>query len=102
VHSLAPAIPLRETHQRPPQQPHAYVITAISAGRLGATRASDTAYFIPVVALVLGVLVRGEHVAALSVIGSGVLLAGAWVMRRAQEVRVERQPGTAALSGSAA
>jgi drug/metabolite transporter (DMT)-like permease len=67
----------------------AFVITAISAGRLGATRASATAYFIPVVALVLGVLVRGEHVAMLSVVGSVVLLAGAWAMRRAQEVRVQ-------------
>ncbi len=66
----------------------AFVITAISAGKLGATRASATAYFIPVVALLLGVLVRGEHVAALSIVGSAVLLAGAWVMRRAQEVKV--------------
>jgi drug/metabolite transporter (DMT)-like permease len=63
----------------------AFVITAVAAGRLGATRASATAYFIPVVALVLGVLVRGEQVAALSVAGSVVLLAGAWVMRRASE-----------------
>jgi len=31
-------------------------------------------------------------VAALSVAGSAVLLAGAWTMRRAQELRVER-PG---------
>lgn len=67
----------------------AFVITAISAGKLGATRASATAYFIPVVALLLGVVVRGEHVAALSIAGSAVLLAGAWVMRRAQELRVE-------------
>ena len=67
----------------------AFVITAISAGKLGATRASATAYFIPVVALLLGVVVRGEHVAALSIAGSAVLLAGAWVMRRAQEVGVQ-------------
>lgn len=66
----------------------AFVITAISAGKLGATRASATAYFIPVVALLLGVVVRGEHVAALSIVGSAVLLAGAGVMRRAQEVKV--------------
>ena len=63
----------------------AYVVTAIAAGRLGATRASATTYFIPVVALLLGVLVRGERVAALSVAGSIVLLAGAWAMRRASE-----------------
>jgi drug/metabolite transporter (DMT)-like permease len=80
----------------------AFVITAISAGRLGATRASATAYFIPVVALVLGVLVRGERVAVLSVVGSMVLLAGAWAMRRAQEVRGQSAPGERGLSKSAA
>jgi drug/metabolite transporter (DMT)-like permease len=76
----------------------AFVLTAISAGRLGATRASATAYFIPVVALLLGVMVRGEHVAALSVIGSAVLLAGAWAMRRAQETRGERPPEVQVLA----
>ncbi len=80
----------------------AFVLAAVAAGRLGATRASATAYFIPVVALLLGVVVRGEHVAALSVVGSAVLLVGAWLMRRAQEVRVERPPATEALSGRAA
>ena len=38
-------------------------MTTIAAGRLGATSASVSAYFIPVVALLLGVLVRNEHVA---------------------------------------
>ena len=80
----------------------AFVLAAVAAGRLGATRASATAYFIPVVALLLGVVVRGEHVAASSVVGSAVLLVGAWLMRRAQEVRVERPPETEALSGRAA
>jgi drug/metabolite transporter (DMT)-like permease len=78
----------------------AFVITAVAAGRLGATRASATAYFIPVVALLLGVAVRGEHVALLSVIGSAVLLVGAWVMRRAGEIRA--QPEAGELSRSAA
>ena len=41
----------------------ANVMTTIAAGRLGATSASVSAYFIPVVALLLGVLVRNEHVA---------------------------------------
>jgi drug/metabolite transporter (DMT)-like permease len=80
----------------------AFVITAVAAGRLGATRASATAYFMPVVALILGVAVRGEHVAALSIAGSAVLLAGAWAMRRAQEVRVERAPGAGVMSGTVA
>jgi hypothetical protein len=30
---------------------------------------------------VLGVAVRGEHVAPLSIVGAGVCLAGAWLIR---------------------
>ena len=62
----------------------AYVLTVIAAGRVGATKASATAFLIPPVSLVLGVLVRHEHVATLSVLGGVVCLAGAWLMRRAQ------------------
>jgi drug/metabolite transporter (DMT)-like permease len=62
----------------------AYVLTVMAAGRVGATKASATAFLIPPVALLLGVLVRGERVAALSVLGGVVCLAGAWLMRRAQ------------------
>jgi drug/metabolite transporter (DMT)-like permease len=62
----------------------AYVLTVMAAGRVGATKASATAFLIPPVALLLGVLVRGEHVAALSVLGGVVCLVGAWLMRRAQ------------------
>jgi drug/metabolite transporter (DMT)-like permease len=62
----------------------AYVLTVMAAGRVGATKASATAFLIPPVALVLGVLVRGEHVATLSLVGGVVCLAGAWLMRRAQ------------------
>jgi drug/metabolite transporter (DMT)-like permease len=80
----------------------AFVLAAVAAGRLGATRASATAYFMPVVALLLGVVVRGEHVALLSVVGSAVLLAGAWVMRRAQEIRVEGRQESGALASRVA
>jgi drug/metabolite transporter (DMT)-like permease len=38
------------------------------------------------VALLLGVLVRGETVALLSIVGSAVCVAGAVVMRRGQNV----------------
>jgi drug/metabolite transporter (DMT)-like permease len=62
----------------------AYVLTVMAAGRVGATKASATAFLIPPVALLLGVLVRGEHVAAVSLLGGLVCLAGAWLMRRAQ------------------
>jgi drug/metabolite transporter (DMT)-like permease len=62
----------------------AYVLTAIAAGRMGATRASATTFLIPAVALGLGVVVRSERVAVLSVVGGAVCVAGAWLIRRAQ------------------
>jgi drug/metabolite transporter (DMT)-like permease len=62
----------------------AFVLLATAAGRVGATRASSAAFLIPPVALLLGVLARGEYVAMLSIIGSAVCVAGAWLMRRAQ------------------
>jgi drug/metabolite transporter (DMT)-like permease len=62
----------------------AYVLTAMAAGRVGATRASATTFLIPPVALALGVLVRGERVAMLSVVGGVVCVGGAWLIRRAQ------------------
>jgi drug/metabolite transporter (DMT)-like permease len=70
----------------------AYVLTVMAAGRVGATKASATAFLIPPVALLLGVLVRGEHVATLSVLGGVVCLVGAWVMRRAQLEHAVRGP----------
>jgi drug/metabolite transporter (DMT)-like permease len=60
----------------------AFVVISIAAGRLGSTRASATAFLIPGVALLLGVTVRGEHVAFLSVIGAAVCVTGAWLMQR--------------------
>jgi drug/metabolite transporter (DMT)-like permease len=60
----------------------AFVSLATAAGRVGATRASSAAFLIPPVALLLGVLVRGEQVATLSIAGSAVCVAGAWIMRR--------------------
>jgi drug/metabolite transporter (DMT)-like permease len=59
----------------------AYVVLGVAAGRLGATRASASAFLIPVVALTLGVAIRGEHVAMLSVVGSAVGVVGAVLMR---------------------
>jgi drug/metabolite transporter (DMT)-like permease len=62
----------------------AYVLLAVAAGRVGATRASATTFLIPAVALLLGVAVRGESVAMLSVAGGAVCVVGAWLCRRAQ------------------
>lgn len=61
----------------------ANVLVAVAAGRVGAARASATTFLIPAVALALGVMVRGERVALVSVAGGAVCLAGAWLIRRA-------------------
>lgn len=59
----------------------ANVVMAIAAGRLGATRASTTAFLIPVVALLLGVLFRDEVVPSMAIAGVMLCLAGAWIVR---------------------
>ncbi len=61
----------------------ATVIMTVAVGRLGAVRASATTFFMPVVALVLGVIVRGEQVAGVAVGGIALCLAGAWLVRSA-------------------
>ena len=63
----------------------AFVIASIAAGRLGATRGSATTFIIPPVALMLGVVIRHERVDAVSILGAAVCLAGAMLMRRAQD-----------------
>ena len=61
----------------------AFVLAATVLGRVGATRGSVIAYLIPVVALVLGVVVKDDHVDAIAVVGLGVVLVGAWLTSRA-------------------
>jgi len=65
----------------------AYVLLTVGTGRLGPVRASGTAFLIPVVALALGVLVRGERISAAAIAGGAVCLYGAWMMRRAETVK---------------
>jgi len=62
----------------------AYVLITVATGRVGATRASANNFLIPPVALLLGVTLRGEHVARLAVAGAAVAVTGAWLMQRAR------------------
>ncbi len=62
----------------------AYALLAVAAGRMGATRASATTFLIPPVALVLGLVIRSEHVETLSALGGLVCVAGAWLIRQDQ------------------
>ena len=59
----------------------ATILTATAAGRMGATKASATAFLIPVVALILGLVIRHETVTTLSLIGAAICLLGAAVIR---------------------
>jgi drug/metabolite transporter (DMT)-like permease len=72
----------------------ATALAAMAAGRLGSTRASASTFIIPVGALVLGVVVRNETVALVSIAGVAVCLTGAWLLRRAQH----DQPRVAPMS----
>jgi drug/metabolite transporter (DMT)-like permease len=60
----------------------AFVWFATLVGRVGATRASLTIYFIPVVAIVLGALLLDEPVYLAAVLGTGLVLLGAWLTSR--------------------
>jgi drug/metabolite transporter (DMT)-like permease len=64
----------------------AYVMTATAAGRMGATVASINNFFIPVVALALGVGLRHEQVSSISIAGAGICLLGAWLVRQGRIV----------------
>ena len=60
----------------------AYVLMGQLAGRVGATRASVSTYLIPVISVLLGVAFLREEVHPLSLIGSAVVLIGAWIASR--------------------
>jgi drug/metabolite transporter (DMT)-like permease len=60
----------------------AFVAMAVLVGRAGATRGAVAIYFIPVVALILGVAVRGEQVAPISLAGVGLVILGAILTSR--------------------
>src|SRR5919198_4199116 len=59
----------------------AYAMLATAAGRMDATRASANNFIIPVVSLLLGITIRHEQVSSVAIIGAGVCLTGAWVVK---------------------
>jgi drug/metabolite transporter (DMT)-like permease len=60
----------------------AIVLMATLAGRVGATRASIAIYFLPIVAVALGIVVLGETVAPIAMAGVVLVLVGAWIASR--------------------
>ena len=60
----------------------AFVLMGTLVGRVGGPRGSVAIYFVPIVAVILGVLVRGDTIEPLAIVGTGLVLAGAWVTSR--------------------
>lgn len=57
------------------------------ARRAGAVRASVTIYLVPVVAVILGVVVRDERRSLLTLVGGALVLIGAWLTSRVERGR---------------
>ena len=60
----------------------AFVIMTAFVGRVGPTRGGVAVYFIPIVAMVLGVTFRSEVVLPIQWAATGVVLFGAWLTSR--------------------
>ena len=74
----------------------AFVAMSTLSGRVGATRGSVATYFIPIVAIGLGVAFRGEQVTIWALAGTALVLAGAWLASRADAPRTAPAPAVAA------
>ena len=59
-----------------------FVVMTALVGRVGATRGGVAIYFVPIVAMVLGVAFRSEKVLPLQWVGTAVVLLGAWLTSR--------------------
>jgi len=66
----------------------AFVLMGRLVGRVGATRASIVGYLIPVVALLLGVLIRNDVVGPFAVAGVVLVIVGAYLTSRREVVEV--------------
>ncbi len=60
----------------------AFVLMATLVGRVGGPRGSIAIYFVPVVAIVLGVIVRGDGLQSAALAGTALVLVGAWIASR--------------------
>jgi drug/metabolite transporter (DMT)-like permease len=80
----------------------AFVAFTTLAGRAGSTRASVSVYFLPPVAIALGAAVRDEPIAAAAVLGTALVLAGAYVVsgRPPQDRAVRPRADRASRPGS--
>ena len=65
----------------------AFIWFTTLAGRVGPTRGSLAIYFIPIVAIALGALLRDEPVHAAAILGTGLVLVGAYLTSRREPER---------------
>ena len=70
----------------------AFVAFTTLAGRVGSTRASVSVYFVPAVAIALGAVLRDETIAAISLLGTVLVTAGAYLTSRADPPRARSEP----------
>jgi drug/metabolite transporter (DMT)-like permease len=70
----------------------AFVLMTTLVGRVGGPRGSVAIYFVPVVAIALGATLLGEAIHPLALLGTGLVLVGAWVTSR-KETPGDRVPG---------
>ncbi|HVM41383.1 MAG TPA: DMT family transporter, partial [Acidimicrobiia bacterium] len=66
----------------------AFVAMTTLVGRVGATRGALAIYFTPIVAIVLGVVVRNESVHPLALVGTALVIGGAWLTSRPERIRL--------------
>ena len=76
----------------------AFALMGTLVGRVGSTRASFITYLIPVVALVLGVVFRGDDVFVLELIGVAFVIGGAILASRANLCQVDTVMSPAIVS----
>ena len=71
----------------------AFALMGALVGRVGSTRASFITYVIPVVALALGVVFRGDDVVPLELVGVGFVIGGAYLASRRTTARAPVRTG---------
>lgn len=68
----------------------AFVLMATLVGRVGGPRGSVAIYFVPVVAMILGVTLLDETIARSAIFGTALVLTGAWLTSRRESISERR------------
>lgn len=79
----------------------AFVFKMTLVGRVGAPRGSVAIYFVPVVAILLGVGLLDEPLAPSAVAGTALVLLGAWLTSRSERLKATRPAPAAAVAEAA-